>query len=145
LHPLGQAEVGQARLIVGVDEHVRGLEVAVQDALLVRIVDGLGNRLHVTRRALGGQRFLADERGKIPALHVVHREVGLAVLLARLVDADDVGMLQPRRRLHLRAKSQRLFPAGELARENHLHCDKPVQLSLPRLEDDAHSAPRDFL
>src|SRR3989442_14858137 len=91
------------------------------------------------------ERLLADERGEISALHVVHREVRLALLLARLVNADDVRMLQPRRRLHLHAKSQRLFPAGELARENHLYGDDAIQLSLPRLEDDAHSAPRDFL
>ena len=54
-------------------------------------------------------------------------------------------MLQPRRRLDLRAKSQRLFPAGELARENHFHRNDAVQLSLSSLEDDAHSTPRDFL
>src|SRR5439155_13613260 len=85
------------------------------------------------------------ERGEISALHVVHREVRLALLLARLVNADDVRMLQPRRRLHLRAKAQRLFPAGELARENHLYGDKPVELFLSRFENDAHATPRDFL
>ena len=73
------------------------------------------------------------------------QHIGLGILLARLVNAHDVRMLQPCRRLHLRAKSQRLFPAGELTRENHFYGDQPVQLSLARLEDDAHSAARDFL
>ena len=37
---LGQAEVGDVRRAVGVEQDVAGLEVAVQDAALVGVVDG---------------------------------------------------------------------------------------------------------
>ena len=40
LDPLGQAEVGDVRLAVGVEQDVGRLEVAVQDAALVGVVDG---------------------------------------------------------------------------------------------------------
>src|SRR5260221_4535147 len=48
--PLGQSEIGDPRLIVGVDEDVGWLEVAMQDAAFVRVMDGLSDGLEVTRR-----------------------------------------------------------------------------------------------
>ena len=49
---LGQTEVGDLRLIGGVDEHVLRLQVAMQGATLMREVDGLGNDLDIAGRAL---------------------------------------------------------------------------------------------
>ena len=40
---LGQAEVGDPDVPLGVEEEVAGLDVAVQDALVVRVVEGLGH------------------------------------------------------------------------------------------------------
>ena len=41
--PLGQAEVGHERRSGRVDQDVRRLQVAVQDAVLVGVVDGAGD------------------------------------------------------------------------------------------------------
>ena len=43
LDPLGQAEVGDVGLALGVEQDVGRLQVAVQDAALVGVVDGLGD------------------------------------------------------------------------------------------------------
>jgi hypothetical protein len=40
---LGQAEV-RVRLALGIEEDVRGLEVAMENATLVRVMDGAGDR-----------------------------------------------------------------------------------------------------
>ena len=42
VEPLGQAEVGDVRLVVGVEQDVGRLEVAVQDAVVVGVVDWPG-------------------------------------------------------------------------------------------------------
>ena len=44
LEDLGQAEIGHVRLPVAVQQDVRGLQVAVDDALLVQVLDGPGHR-----------------------------------------------------------------------------------------------------
>ena len=93
-HDLGQAEVGDPRLIGGVDEHVLRLQVAMQGATLMGEVDRLGDDLDVARRDLRRQRPVLHEGPEVATGHVVHREVMLAVMLADLVDGDDVGVLQ---------------------------------------------------
>ena len=45
-HNLGQAEVGYVRLPCPIDQNVSGLQVAMQDAALVRVVDGVRDRGH---------------------------------------------------------------------------------------------------
>ena len=56
VQPLGQAEVGDVRLVVLVDEDVRRLQIAVQDAVLVGVVDGAGDGLDVAGGDAAGQR-----------------------------------------------------------------------------------------
>jgi hypothetical protein len=44
--PLGEAEVGDVRLALRVEQDVARLEVPVQDAALVRVVDRAGHLHH---------------------------------------------------------------------------------------------------
>ena len=44
LDPLGQAEVGDVGLALGIEQDVRRLQVAVQDAALVGVVDRAGDQ-----------------------------------------------------------------------------------------------------
>ena len=55
LDPLGQAEIGHVGLALLVEQDVGRLEIAVQDAPLVRVVDGLGGQLQQPR---GGFRIV---------------------------------------------------------------------------------------
>src|SRR6185295_1497102 len=92
--PLGQAKVRDARLIAGVHQDVGGLEIAVQDALPMRVVDGFRNELDVTRRFRGRQRAVPHESGEVLSLDVIHREIMLTLMDAYVVNGDDVRVLE---------------------------------------------------
>src|SRR5687768_16513920 len=68
----------------------------------------------------------------------------LAILIADLVDSDDIGMLQVGRCFRLDTKTLNIVGAGELASEDHLYRDKSVQSNLSSFIDDSHSAARNF-
>ena len=62
LEPLGQAEVGDVRLALLVQQDVRRLEVAVQDAPLVGVLDGLGHLGQQRPRRPAGRPCSASSR-----------------------------------------------------------------------------------
>src|SRR5258707_676052 len=45
---LGQPEVGHVRLVVGVDQNIGRLQIAMQDAVAVRVMNGPGDLVHIT-------------------------------------------------------------------------------------------------
>src|SRR5581483_2291556 len=89
-----QAEVGDARLVVAVQEDVRRFAVASQHAAPVGVVDGAGDALAIAGRL---RRAVAVDE--------IHRKVVLALVLADLVDGDDVGVPQRRSGLGLRPEA----------------------------------------
>ena len=116
LDPLGQAEVGDVGLALGVDHDVRGLQVAVQDAPLVRMVDGPGDRGHRLRGSLGSGGGFRQPLGEAAALDQLHREVAEALVLADLVDRHDVRVVEVGDRLGLEAKPAQRRPRRPAAR-----------------------------
>ena len=92
------AEVGQLQLPGGADEHVGGLEVAMDHAFLVRVGEGAaevaedGPQVIPRQHALG---LLLAEVVEVHAFHVFHRdERNLAGHAVEVVNADDVGMAE---------------------------------------------------
>ncbi len=144
MQPLGEAEVGHARLVKRVDEHVGRLEVAVQDAVLMRIVDGLGDDLDVARGTGGGQWLAGGEPGEALALDKIHGEEGPTLVRANFVDGDDVCVLQTGGRRRFRAEPLGQVLARLVAEQEHLHCDNAAKALLPRLVNDPHAAAGDF-
>src|SRR5260370_38436398 len=92
-------------------EHVGLLEVAVDDALLVGVLHGAGQRLGhqggVTRRL----RRAANLARQAAALDVLQTEKRTAVVLAHLEYLHDVGVRQPPHRLRLDQKPRPLLRA----------------------------------
>ena len=105
LQCLGDAEVQQLDLAVGVDQHVAGLEVAVHQQVAV----GMGHRvgqLQKQRQAVF-QRTPAHRRVDGLAVHVLHHEVGCAVAVRTCIEQPrDVGVVQPRQGLAFRGKAR---------------------------------------
>jgi hypothetical protein len=97
----GQAEVHQVRLALGVQHDVGRLEVAVDDAGPVGVLQGVGDG----GAQLGGlarrQPAVGGEVGQRRPLDEVADDVDLPALAADLVDGDDVGVPQLRRRPRL--------------------------------------------
>src|SRR5205814_735222 len=74
---------------------VRGLDVAVDDAALVRVREPLQNFDHDVELALERERLAQRDQGaQVPPIHQLHRDEQLVVRLAQVVDRDDVRVLQ---------------------------------------------------
>lgn len=101
--PAGDAEVRQQNsLLTGAgagQQDVGGLDIAVQQAALMGVVEGVCDRPHdrdhLGRRQTGPVAVPQQLRG-VGALHVIHGDPDLTVVLAAVVDADDVRMPQRR-------------------------------------------------
>ena len=82
---------------------LRGLEVAVDDLLRVGEGEAVADLLH--ERELVVERLdaaaAADQLLEVAALEQLHRHVDLALLLAEVVDGDDVRVVEAGRRLGL--------------------------------------------
>src|SRR5204863_43485 len=77
----------------GVQDQVRGLDVAVDGALGVRVVDGgrdLADEADDLLR-LETQAPLQDRRDRLP-FHVFHGQIGEAALLSDVEEGDDIGV-----------------------------------------------------
>ena len=139
------AEVGQPRVILGIDDHVGGLEVAVDDAGLVDGGETVGNLARDRERASDRHLSLAfQQEAQVRSLHVLHRQVLQPVDLAEIVNADDVRMgdLTREPKLALEALLERLevgLAEGD-ARPDDFQRDRAAERLVPRVVHLAHTA-----
>ena len=76
-----------------VDEHVGRPQIAVNDALRVRVIDGVADLAGEIERAVQIERALRpDDVLERLALHVLHHDEEDVLLFLRGDDRDDVGM-----------------------------------------------------
>ena len=120
------------------DDHVLGLDVAVDHAVLMGVGEclaQLGAELgDVAVRELAVGRQLV-ERG---ALDQLADEVSAAVALPQLVQRHDAGMVEPRRRLGLAQHP----PSGAPAGLDHLDRDGALETLVEAAVDGARIRPR---
>ena len=135
-----EAEVAQVGVVGVADEDVLRLHVAVHEAHGVRGVEGGRDLAEQRERALGAERALVDQRGQRRAGDEPQRQVQAVVRLARLVDGDDVRVLERRLHAALAAKAldERLVE-GELAVED-LESDLATGLDVASAVDSGHPA-----
>ena len=129
LELLRQPEVGDPRVAFLVEQDVARLEVAVDHAALVGIVDRVGHRGHQRGRLAGRQRPVGQPLRQALALDEAHREVVLALVLADLVDRHDARVVEVGRRLGLGVEPLDVGLVGKLAGEDHLRA-RPCRLRL---------------
>ena len=141
LEQLGDVEVEDLHPPFAGDEDVVGLEIAVEDALLVRRREAAGDLDRVVDRLarldragvhLGAQRSPDEELG---------HQVARLVLLAEVVDGDEVRMVQPAGGAGLELESlQLLGPALDHAGVEHLDGDVAAHAGVARAPHDAGCA-----
>ena len=99
LEQLGDAEVEQLRHARGGDEDVAGLDVAVHDEALVRVLHGAADLPEEREAAVDRQAPVVAPLDERLPLHVLEDEVGLARLRRPAVEqARDVGVIERRPR-----------------------------------------------
>ena len=137
--PPRQAEVGQPGPPLLVDEHVRRLQVAVEHPLAVRMVERLGQVEEDPDRGGQVERLLVALPQQRPASDILIGDPALSGVVARVVDRDDVRVVEPggRSRLAEEPLHDPLVPSRRL---EHLQGDIPVEPGVVRQIDLAEAA-----
>ncbi len=98
--PLGQAEVAKVCVLTstgaaGRKQHVAGLDVAMDESRFMGRIKGTRHLGHDPGRARRFQLALArDHAGQVHPVHEAHGDVQHAIGLARVVQGDDVGVVE---------------------------------------------------
>ena len=140
----GDAEITELDPSTGIEHHVGRLDVAVDDALLVREAQCRQQLAHDGERAIEGQPVADVELLlQVSAPHQFHDHEGHALIAAGVIDTDDVGMLKPSSGTCLRPEARLVLGRhvlGQLVDANGLDRDVSVQVGIVRLIDKTHPA-----
>ena len=139
------AEVRHPRAALGVDEDVVGLQVAMDDAALMREAD-TGEDLPDDLHRLGRRQPALDQVLERCAIDVLHRDPVAALVLAAVVDRDDVRVLEAGRGLRLAAESLDELLVGAEALMKELEGDSASQhlvVGRPHVRHPAGADPAD--
>ena len=125
----------------GLRQHdVGGLEIAMDDALAMRLVERVGDLDGDLQRLVERERPFLEARGQRLALEMRHDQVVRAIDAADVVDAADVGMVQRGDRPGLALEAcPRIGIAGDVARQD-LDGDRAIEARVAGLVDLAHPA-----
>ena len=102
---LGESEVQHLGMAAIGNEDIGRLDVAMNDALLVRRVQRFGNVERNPQGLVGVQRIAVEHLEERVALHVLHHDVRTVAVLADFVHRADVGMVQSGSGARLAAKA----------------------------------------
>ena len=84
------------------EEQVRGLDIAVDHSLLVRVGEAPANLRHVSDHLMGRQRPAArEDLFQVLPLQILHDDVRAALMLVGIDGPDDVGVVEEPDDLHL--------------------------------------------
>ncbi len=145
---MGDTEVGDLHGSVLDQEDIRRLDVAVDDALAMRIVERIEHLRHDANDVGNGEPLVRLEiLLELAALDELHGDEPDAVVLAEIVDRNDVGMAEPSRRLGLAAEARndgrRCF-ACQLIGANGLERNNALDHRIVAFVDHAHCAAADL-
>ena len=141
---LGQAEVEQLRLAAVGHEDVRGLDVPVDDSLGVGRIERVGDLRPEVEDALRLHRLAADRVLQRLALHPLHHDEGVALVLGDVVDHADVRMREGGAGARLARESfPRLRARGHVLGQQ-LEGHAAAQARVLGLVDHTHAAPSEL-
>ncbi len=141
---LGQSEVGHLGFSIFRQQDVGGLQVAVNDAVLMHEVNGLGHGAQQLgrseRRVRAGLQVLAEGAAR----HVFEDAVQHVAMLAQPEDFHHVGVFHTGDGLDATTGPTEGL-GGRLPVSQYLQGHQAVQIDLPCLVDHAHPSPAQFL
>ena len=113
--PLGQAEIHQTGPALVVDHDVRGLDVAVDDAAPVGVLQRIGHLGNQTGRLTRGRPTARQEVRQGQAPDEVADQIGQALMLANLVHRHDPRVAQLRDTAGLAQEAIPILIRGQVA------------------------------
>ena len=143
---LGEAEVGQVRRAGRVEHDVLRLQVAVDDALLVRRREPLADLTEQREEPRQRKAPLALEHAlEVLALDVLHRQVPDPVVLAEVVDAKDVPVRDAAGELDLPLEALEDLAVLRDLGTDELEGHVAVELQIADLVHGSHATPAEEL
>src|SRR4051812_14375331 len=132
------AEVGELGVSMRVDEDILRLDVTVNGALLMTIVEGIRELYGNFDRAWNRERGRLDL--KEAALDVFHDDVAIGSVDADVVDADDVWVGERRCRAGLAQEVLRAVRRALRDGSHDLNRDRPIQQLVVAPVEGPHAA-----
>src|SRR4030095_16547546 len=117
----------------------------MQNAVLMRVVNGASDLRDEFHRLSERHRLSLDYLVKLAALDKSHAEVARAVPLAHLIDGYNPWMFETRGSFSLPAKTLQVRFGGPRAHANHLECHCAIETLLPGAKYHALTTPTDHL
>ena len=142
---LGQSEVADLGCAIGGEKNVGRLQIAMHNPVLVGRLNSLGQGScegsGLPGRLGRARQFLCQ----IAAVDKLHGEVGLAVLVAHVMDLNDVRMPQACDGFRFPHEAFSIGGTAVGAAEQHLQGDDAVEAQVSGLVNDAHAAATKYL
>ena len=140
-----EAEVGDLDDVALAEQHVLRLDVAVDDAVSVRVRERAEHRADDAQRLGRRQRAFAQNLAQAAPLDVFHDEERTAVDLAAVDDGDDVGVRELAQHVGLAVEALEKLRVLREVRGEHLERDRAAERELRGAVHRAHAAAADDL
>jgi hypothetical protein len=125
---------------VGSELDVRGLQVPVNDVLLMRRFERIGDLHRDVERLVGRDRTCGDAVGERGAFHELHRERGRLAAALEPVDLRDIRMIERGERFGLALKTRHSIGIVGKRRRENLDGDLAFEVTVGGAIHLAHTA-----
>ena len=137
---LGEAEVEDLHRAVGADSDVGRLQVAVNDALVMRGFERVGNLFRNRQRVGKRHRTARDERRQVVTRDQLHDERKRGARVLEPIDSGDVRMIERGQDLRFAPKSGEPLRIGREEGGKDFERDLAIEFGIPGAIDLAHTA-----
>src|SRR5437867_6516539 len=123
----GQTKIKNLCVATTSDKNIPGLDIAMDNALGMCCVEGVGDLDRETEENVGLQRLAGDTMLQRYAIKILHGNKALAIMLSNLVNSANVGMIQCRGSPRFTAETfQSLRIFGDVVRQK-LQCSEAAE------------------
>src|SRR5438876_3251902 len=137
----GDAEIHDLAIAVAQHHEIGGLDVAMDDAAAVRVSQAIAGLHDVSQLFYDGDLPVAgDDLIERLAVEELHHQIGIALMIAQVIDDDDVGVLQHAGGFGLTVEALEQVGILGKAAGHHLDGDDALDEVIHRLVHDAHAA-----
>ena len=136
-----EPKVGELYTAVAREKDVLGLDIAMDDPLLVRGLQGFADLPDQFQCLVGVQAGLFHDAAEVGAIDELHHEKEVAfACLAEVIDRHDAGVVEPGQRAGLALESDHELLVGRQLGRQEFDGNRPVQFGLKPFVNRPHSA-----